>query len=249
MLRDYGELSLPTAAIGLLSFASGGDVFASLMSEFDGLPNGMIVALCIALALRISFFLFADGVMRRDIRWWMRGFCALGVGLVFTASAASGALSGSMMSPVERMTIDGVILAMIGYRNSKALRGPSGANGSGRRGSRGPPLSPEPEDDPPHRPANALELIDLLDRYAVEELGGIFLYAPRPEPGGNMRLQPWILLLQARNVIKNEPWVVYPADIRAKVRDHYPQLFHGKPSRFYIYRLDREALSRLVASL
>ena len=82
--------------------------------------------------------------------------------------------------------------------------------------------------------SNALELIELLERYAVEELGGIFLYVPKPEPRGQPRLQPWLLLLQARNVIKNEPWVVYPEDIRTKIRENYPHLLEGAPARFYI---------------
>lgn len=240
MLRDYWEPSLPTIAIGLLSVASGGDVFTSLRAEFDGLPNGILAALCIAAALRISFFLFADGVARHDVSWWLRGACLFGVGLVMAASAASGALPGSMMSPIERMTLDGVILGMIGYKNAIALRAPADSGGAG---SRAPPPKSEPS------ASNAFELIDLLDRYAVEELGGIFLYVPKPEPQGQPRLQPWIVLLQARNVIKNNPWVVYPNDIRAKVREHYPQILDGAPVRFYIYRLDREALSRLVASL
>ena len=238
MLRDYWELSLPTAAIGLLSVASGGDTFASLRQEFEGLPNGILAALCIAAALRISFFLFADGAVRPDVGWWVRGFCVFGVCLVFAASGASGALPGSIMSPVERMTLDGVILGMIGFKNLTGLRAPFGRGGAG---SRAPPSVSSG--------SNALELIEILDRYAVEELGGIFLYAPKPEPQGAPRLQPWILLLQARNVIKNEPWVVYPKDIRAKVRENYPRLMDGAPARFYIYRLDREALSRLVASL
>jgi hypothetical protein len=57
------------------------------------------------------------------------------------------------------------------------------------------------------------------------------------------------LLLQARKVIKNEPWVVYPDGIRAKVRANYPHLFENEPERFYIYRLDKGALAKLIASL
>jgi hypothetical protein len=240
MLRDYWEPSLPTAAIGLLSFASGGDTFRSLHAEFHDLPNGVLAALCIAAALRISFFLFADGAARDGISWWFRGGCLAGVAVVLAASAASGVLPASTMSPIERMTLDGVILALIGFKNATVARAPADGRGSG---SRAPPPDAEPST------ANALELIDLLDRYAVEELGGIFLYVPRPEPRGRPRLQPWILLLQARNVIKHEPWVVYPDGIRAKVLKNYPQILDGAPTRFYIYRLDREALSRLMASL
>ena len=70
-----------------------------------------------------------------------------------------------------------------------------------------------------------------------------------PEPAGHARLQPCILLLQARKVIKNEPWVVYPDGIRAKVRTHYPHLLVDDPARFYIYRLDKAALAKLMASL
>ena len=121
-----------------------------------------------------------------------------------------------------------------------ALRAPADSGGAG---SRAPPPDHEPST------SNALELIEFLDCCAVEELGGIFLYVPKPEPLGNPCIQPWILLLQARNVIKNNPWVVYPDGIRAKVRKNYPQILDGAPVRFYIYRLDREALSRLVASL
>lgn len=242
MLRDYWEPSLPTAAIGLLSITSGGDTFAGLHEELAGLPNGVLAALLIAAALRVSFFLFADGAVRPDSAWWARGFCILGAVLVFASSAASGGLPGSMMSPVERMTVDGVILGMIGYKNITLFYAPAGGRGAG--GGCDPPPSRSGSSG-----SNALELIDLLDRYAVEELGGIFLYAPKPEPRGLPRLQPWILLLQARNVIKNEPWVVYPADIRAKIRANYPQIMEGEPARFHIYRLDREALSRLVASL
>ena len=242
MLRDYWEPRLPTVAIGLLSLASGGDTFASLQVEFDGLPNAFVAALCITAALRISFFLFADGAARHDLNWWFRGCCLVGVGLVLAASAASGALPGSMMSPLERMTLDGVILGMIAYKNTTALRAPADSAGGGS-GSRAPP----PENAP--STANPLELIDLLDRYAVEELGGMFLYVPKPEPQGIARLQPWILLLQARNVIKNNPWVVYPDDVRVKVRKNYPQIFTGAPIRIYIYRLDREALTKLLASL
>lgn len=225
MLRDYFEPRLPTVAIALLSLASGGDTFTSLWTEFDGLPNGFIAALCIAAALRISFFLFADATARHDLNWWLRGGCLIGVGLVFAASAASGALPGSIMSPIERMTLDGVILAMVGYKNATVLRAPADS-GDGSSGSRAPPPEPEPSR------SNALELIELLDRYTVEEFGGIFLYAPKPEPLRQLRLQPWILLLQARNVIKNDPWVVFPDGIRAKVRQNYPQLLEGKPARF-----------------
>lgn len=242
MLRDYLELSPPTMAIGLLSVASGGDTFSGLSVWFDGLPHGVLVALCIAAALRISFFLFADGVARRDTGWWLRASCFVGVALVATASAAGGTLPGSMLSPVERMTLDGVILGLIGFKNAETLRTPADL-GNGGSGSRAPPARPEAPT------SNGLEMIELLDRYSVEELGGLFLYVPKPEPQGKPRLQPWILLLQARNVIKNDPWVVYPDGIRAKIRDHYPHLFEGEPTRFYIYRLDKEALSALVASL
>ncbi len=243
MLRDYLEPSVPTAAIGLLSFASGGDTFASLRTEFDGLPNGIIAALCIAAALRVSFFLFADGVARRGVGWWARGGCLLGVLLVFAASAASGALPGSLLSPVERMTLDGVILGLVAFKNASLPALAPADSDRGGSGSRAPPPVSEAS------ASNALELIDLLDRYAVEEYGGIFLYVPKPEPQGQARLQPWILLLQARNVIKNDPWVVYADGVRSKVLDNYPQLLDGSPGRFYIYRMDREALSRLVASL
>ncbi len=242
MLRDYWEPSLSTAAIGLLSIASGGDAFASLRTEFDGLPNGLIVAVCMAGALRISFFLFADGVVRHDFGWSARFACLFGVLLVVAASAASGALPGSMLSPIERISLDAVILGLIAFKNASLPTRALADDGKGG-GSRAPP----PDDGP--NTSNAMELIGLLDRYAVEEYGGMFLYVPIPEPRGIPRLQPWILLLQARNVIKNEPWVVYPDGIRDKVRDNYPQLLHGTPGRFYIYRMDREALSRLMASL
>jgi hypothetical protein len=239
MLRDHLTPSLPTLSIGLLSVASGGDTFTGLDVAFSGLPNGIIVALVIAAALRISFFLFADGASRQDIASWKRGFCLVGVVLVMAASAMGGALPGSLLSPVERMTLDGVILGLVGFKNASLLRMPAGAAGSG---SRAPPASPETQ-------SSTLELINMLDHYAVEELGGLFLYSPHPEPGGRPRLQPWILLLKARKVIKNDPWVVYPDRIRAKVRRHYPQLFAGNPARFYLYRLDKGALARLMASL
>jgi hypothetical protein len=155
------------------------------------------------------------------------------------ASAAGGALPGSILSPIERMTLDGVILGLVGIKNAGFLRAPANDDG----GSSALPEPPEPAS------TNGLELIDLLDRYTVEELGGLFLYAPRPEPAGRARLQPWILLLQARKVIKNEPWVVYPDGIRAKVRANYPHLFDQDPARFYIYRLDKGALAKLIASL
>jgi hypothetical protein len=153
-----------------------------------------------------------------------------------------------MMSPIERMTVDGVILGLVGFKNA-ALNRPSPAGMLQMTSSRAPPSGSEPDPEAEPATAHALDFIDLLDRYAVEELGGLFLYVPKPEPQGQPRLQPWILLLQARNVIKNDPWVVYPDGIRAKVRQNYPHLMDGAPARFYIYRLDKEALSRLVASL
>lgn len=238
MLRDYLTPSLPTLSIGLLSVASGGDTFTGLQSAFVGLPNGLVVALAIAVALRVSFFLFADGVARADIAGWARGLCLAGVVLVMAASAASGVLPGSILSPVERLTLDAVILGLVGFKNARILRAP--ADGSG---SRAPPTKARSIQ------ANGLELIDLLDHYTAEEFGGLFLYVPTPEPAGKARLQPWILLLQARKVIKNDPWVVYPDAIRAKVRANYPHLLEGDPARFYIYRLDRNALTRLMASL
>ena len=242
MLRDYWEPSLSTAAIGLLSIASGSDTFVSLQTEFDGLPNGLIVALGIAAALRISFFLFADGVVRQDLSWWARFACVFGILFVVAASAASGALPGSMLSPIERITLDAVILGLIAFKNaSQPIYAP--VDDGWNFGSRALPA------DEPTSASNALELIDLLDRYAVEEYGGMFLYVPKPEPKGLPRLQPWILLLQARNVIKNEPWVVFPNGVREKVLENYPQLLAGSPGRFYIYRMDREALAKLVASL
>lgn len=240
MLRDHLTSSLPTLSIGLLSVASGGDTFTGLHAAFSGLPNGFLVALAIAAALRVSFFLFADGAARDDVAGWARGLCLAGVVLVMAASVAGGALPGSILSPVERMTLDAVILGLIGFKNAGAFRAPSDG---GESGSRTPPTKPAPVQ------ANGLELIDLIERYAVEELGGLFLYAPRPEPSGQARLQPWILLLQARKVIKNEPWVVYPDGIRAKVRANYPHLFDDNPGRFYIYRLDKDALAKLMASL
>lgn len=245
MLRDYLTPSLPTLSIGLLSVASGGDTFTGLEAVFSGLPNGLVVALVIAAALRISFFLFADGVARREIGGWARGLCLFGVVLVMAASAAGGTLPGSILSPVERMTLDGVILGMIGLKNARIVR--AAADGDDGAGQDGHALAALADADPPR--ANGLELVDLLDRYTVEELGGLFLYAPRPEPAGRARLQPWILLLQARKVIKNEPWVVYPDGIRAKVRANYPHMFDRNPARFYIYRLDKEALAKLMSSL
>ena len=240
MLREHLTPSLPALSIALLSVASGGDTFTGLHAAFSGLPNGLLVALTIAAALRVAFFLFADSAASRNVAGWVRGLCVVGVVLVMAASAAGGALPGSMLSPVERMTLDAVILGLIAFKNAAILRAPADIGGPGSR-------APPPNFDPPK--ANGLELIDLLDRYAVEEHGGLFLYVPRPEPTGQARLQPWLLLLQARKVIKNEPWVVYPEAIRAKVRANYPQLFDDNPSRFYIYRLDRDALATLMASL
>ncbi len=240
MLRDYLTPGLPTLSIGLLSVASGGDTFTGLEAAFVGLPNGLVVALAIATALRVSFFLFADGVARQDIAGWARGLCLAGVVLVMAASAASGVLPGSILSPVERLTLDAVILGLVGFKNARILRASDDAGGSG---SRAQPIKAR------SLQANGLELIDLLDRYTAEEFGGLFLYVPTPEPAGKARLQPWILLLQARKVIKNEPWVVYPDAIRAKVRANYPHLLEGNPARFYIYRLDKGALTKLMASL
>lgn len=241
MLRDYLTPTLPTLSIGLLSVASGGDTFSGLHAAFTGLPNGFVVALTIAAALRVSFFLFADGVARQDLEGWKRSLCLTGVILVMAASAAGGALPGSLLTPIERMTLDGVILGMVGFKNAKILRAPADGRGSGSS------FIPPPEAE--RSSVNGLELVDLLDRYTVEELGGLFLYAPRPEPAGLARLQPWIILLQARKVIKNEPWVVYPDGIRAMVRANYPHLFVDDPGRFYIYRLDKRALTKLMASL
>jgi hypothetical protein len=138
------------------------------------------------------------------------------------------------------MTVDGVILGLIGFKNAEILRAPADLGGGA--GSRAPPGSES-------QAVNGLELVELLDRYAVEELGGLFLYMPKPEPIGKPRLQPWILLLQARKVIKNDPWVVYPDGIRAKVRANYPYLFDDAPAKFHIYRLDKKALATLMASL
>jgi hypothetical protein len=42
---------------------------------------------------------------------------------------------------------------------------------------------------------------------------------------------------------------VYPDAIRAKVRANYPHLFDDDPGRFHIYRLDKDALAALMASL
>lgn len=240
MLRDYLTPGLPTLSIGTLSIASGGDTFTGLHAAFSELPNGLIVALAIAAALRVSFFLFADGAARQDVAGWARALCLAGVVLVMAASAAGGALPESILSPIERMTLDAVILGLIGFKNASFLRAAESGGGSG---SRAPPHYSSPTQ------ANGLELIDLLDRYTVEELGGLFLYMPRPEPAGRARLQPWVLLLQARNVVKNDPWVVYPEDVRVKIRENYPQLFDSNPARFYIYRLDKEALAKLLASL
>lgn len=240
MLREHLTPSLPALSIALLSVASGGDTFSGLHTAFEGLPNGLLVALAIAAALRVSFFLFADSAASSGVAGWVRGLCVVGVVLVMAASAAGGALPGSLLSPVERMTLDAVILGLIAFKNAGILRAPID---SGSASSPAPPPPP----DPPQ--ANGLELINLLDRYAVEEHGGLFLYAPRPEPVGQMRLQPWILLLQARKVIKNEPWVVYPDAIRAMVRANYPHLFDDNPGRFHIYRLDKQALAVLMASL
>ncbi len=241
MLRDYLTPSLPTLTIGLLSVASGGDTFTGLHAAFEGLPNGLLIALVIAAALRISFFLFADGVARQDIAGWARALSLAGVVLVMAASAAGGALPGSVLEPIERMTLDAVILSMVAFKNANILRAPLNAgSGSGPEAPPADGASPAP---------NGFDLIDLLDRFTVEELGGLFLYAPTPEPSGRARLQPWIVLLQARKVIKNDPWVVYPDGIRAMVRANYPHLFVGDPARFYIYRLDRGALEKLMASL
>ena len=242
MLRELWTPNLPTFAIGLLSIASGGDTFTSLYDAFRDLPNGLIIALVIAVALRISFFLFAERVARPGLAGWAKGLCLIGVLVVMAASALSGALPGSFLSPLERLTLDGVILGLIGFRSMIANTAPPDSSG-------GPRSSAPPSTKPTPSPAHGLELEELLDRYSVEEHGGRFLYAPKPEPHGAPRLQPWIPLLQARKVIKNEPWVVYPKGIRAKVRENYPHLFEGEPDRFYIYRLDKEALAKLLASL
>lgn len=240
MLRDHLTPSLPALSIGLLSVASGSDTFTGLHAAFSQLPNGFLVALVIAAALRVSFFLFADSVARQDIAGWTRRLCLAGVILVMAASAAGGVLPGSLLSPIERMTLDAVILGLIGFKNAQIFKAPTGGE---RSGSRAPSAQTNLAG------ANALELIDLLDRYAVEELGGLFLYTPIPEPAGPARLQPWILLLQARKVVKNQPWVVYPDGIRAKVRGNYPHLFDDDPARFHIYRLDKDALAKLMAAL
>lgn len=241
MLRDYLTPVLPTLTIGILSAASAGDTFNGLQAAFAGLPNGLAVALAIAIALRLSFYLFADTVARTDVAGWARGLCLLGVFLVMAASAAGGVLPESLLTPVERMTLDGVILSLIAFKNSGIYR----ANSEKRGGSGSTTATSDDKQPGP----NGFDLIDLLERYTVEELGGLFLYAPKPEPVGRARLQPWIALLQARKVIKNDPWVVYPDGIRAMVRANYSHLFVGNPARFYIYRLDRTALEKLVASL
>ena len=250
MLRDYLTLDMPTLTIGLLSVASGGDIFTGLHAAFAGLPNGLAVALAIAIALRLSFFLFADGVARRNAAGWARALCLGGVVLVMAASAAGGALPGSTLSPIERMTIDGVIIGLIGVKNASMMRAPADDDrGPGMDAAAPSADAAAPPADAAPAQANGLELVDLLDHYTVEELGGLFLYTPKPEPVGRARLQPWILLLQARKVIKSEPWVVYPDGIRAKVRANYPHLFEDDPARFYIYRLDKTALAKLMAAL
>jgi hypothetical protein len=240
MLREHLTPSLPAISIALLSVASGGDTFTGLHSAFAGLPNGLLVALAIAAALRVSFFLFADTAASRDVAGWVRGLCVVGVVLVMAASAAGGALPGSTLSPVERMTLDAVILGLIAFKNAGLLQAPVD------RGSFSPP-APPPQLAPPK--SDGRELIDLLDRYVVDEHGGVFLYSPCPEPLGHGRFQPWLPLLQAQKVIKNEPWVVYPNAIRAKVRANYPHLFDDNPSRFHIFRLDKDALAALRKSL
>jgi len=246
MLRDYWTPVLPAFAIGLLSIASGGDTFTGLQEAFGDLPNGLIIALVIAAGLRVSFFLFAEKIGRREMSGWVKGCCLVGVLLVMAASALAGTLPGSFLTPLERLTLDALILGLIGFKNAYTTSAPPDS-GHGSNAS-APPSSTPPSERAPS-PANGLELVELLDRYTVEELGGLFLYAPKPEVAGLPRLQPWILLLQARKVIKNEPWVVYPDGIRAKVRQNYPHLIENDPDRFYIYRLDKEALAKLIASL
>ncbi len=240
MLRDYLTPGLPTIAIGLLSVTLGSDTFASLYAQFDHRPNGILAALLLALALRVSFFLFADGLMRLGTAWWLRGFCLIAVLLAASASAANGVLPGSTFSPVERAILDALILGLVGLKNAQIAF--ASANDGGPGGSRGPP-------DGQGGPINILELLGVLDRHVVEEYGGVFLYAPQPEPPDQPRLQPWILLLQARKVIKNDPWVVYPDAIRAKVRANHPHLFVVEPAKVHIYRLDKKALADLMATL
>ena len=61
-----------------------------------------------------------------------------------------------------------------------------------------------------------------------------------------MKPGTWLEMLDAKGLIKGEPWQIQAKHVRASIHESHRSLFDGSPSHFHIYRLDWQSLTEMM---
>ncbi len=90
-------------------------------------------------------------------------------------------------------------------------------------------------------PEHAIALDSVINNYGVEELGGLYLYLPRPTRKNDIRARAWVNILDESQLIKS-CYVVGADHATDAARRAQPHLFNKKVEKFDVYRLDMTKL-------
>lgn len=93
---------------------------------------------------------------------------------------------------------------------------------------------------------NSLSLVELLREHGVREFGSMYLYMPMPKRDLDDAAWAWITTLQAEGLIKGDQWHVRADHIKETIRNSHGCLFTDDTTHFDVYRLDWQALSRMM---
>lgn len=96
------------------------------------------------------------------------------------------------------------------------------------------------------KPTNPLRLIDVLREHGVREFGSMYLYMPIPKRARHDEAWAWLEMLDAKGLIKGEPWHIKAKHAKDTIRESHPNLFEGSPSHFDVFRLDWQTLTQMM---
>jgi len=94
---------------------------------------------------------------------------------------------------------------------------------------------------------NPMGLIDTIREYCVEELDSLFFYLPMPKRDMDRQAWAWFEGMRMVGAVRAGPYHLRVEGRPDWMRTSNPILFVDDPSRFLVYRIDRERLSALFA--
>ncbi len=109
-------------AITLASIAACNASFSTLSSRFEDVAHGWWIAACIAIALRISFFVFADLGFKANLTKERRFLLFFGCLCVSFISLLRTDVPSWWMSPIDHAILDILIIALVAARNMPGSR-------------------------------------------------------------------------------------------------------------------------------